>query len=255
MYLVNLRRSEPTEPELLVLPGATEREDRTSYREPEFSQNPDTPNLLYVYTDAYGDFASLVTYDIKTRTVVHITTPELSLSPLRPIPWGVEGIHVTKDVVYFTANVQGWDSFFCVPLVGAQKDKVIEIKPDWPGGRVSFSTNKNNDRPFELVLKLISYQSRGYLAYLNLLPQLDSVERDAKTADWVLHAKIDPYVQAAAPPPEFKTWPPELIQFSSFDGLEVPVMYYHPKERKESVPLVIQIHGGPESQSTSQTRM
>jgi dipeptidyl aminopeptidase/acylaminoacyl peptidase len=45
-------------------------------------------------------------------------------------------------------------------------------------------------------------------------------------------------------------YPPKLLKFKSFDGLEVPCMYYHPNDGKMAVPVIVNIHGGPESQSS-----
>ncbi len=43
---------------------------------------------------------------------------------------------------------------------------------------------------------------------------------------------------------------PELVHFKSFDGLEIPAFYYRPQGASdpEKLPVVIDIHGGPESQ-------
>lgn len=43
---------------------------------------------------------------------------------------------------------------------------------------------------------------------------------------------------------------PELIRFASFDGLSIPAFIYRPKEigQGEKVPVIINIHGGPEEQ-------
>ena len=41
---------------------------------------------------------------------------------------------------------------------------------------------------------------------------------------------------------------PNLISFKSFDDLEVPAFIYKPEDIKEPVPVIITIHGGPESQ-------
>lgn len=45
---------------------------------------------------------------------------------------------------------------------------------------------------------------------------------------------------------------PELIRFSSFDGLEIPAFYYRPpasaRARAGKLPVIIFVHGGPESQ-------
>ncbi|MEH7275022.1 S9 family peptidase [Neobacillus vireti] len=42
---------------------------------------------------------------------------------------------------------------------------------------------------------------------------------------------------------------PELIAYPSFDHLEIPVFYYKPKHTTGKSPLVVYIHGGPESQT------
>lgn len=42
---------------------------------------------------------------------------------------------------------------------------------------------------------------------------------------------------------------PELVRFRSFDGLSVPAFVYKPKGAQGRLPVVIDIHGGPESQS------
>lgn len=41
---------------------------------------------------------------------------------------------------------------------------------------------------------------------------------------------------------------PELVHFTSFDGLEIPAFYYAPSG-SDAAPVVINIHGGPESQA------
>lgn len=42
---------------------------------------------------------------------------------------------------------------------------------------------------------------------------------------------------------------PELIRFRSFDGLTVSALVYRPKDAKGPTPVIIDIHGGPESQT------
>lgn len=41
---------------------------------------------------------------------------------------------------------------------------------------------------------------------------------------------------------------PELIHYRSFDGRMIPAFYYRPIARKSKFPVVLSIHGGPESQ-------
>ncbi|MED3561741.1 S9 family peptidase [Bacillus xiapuensis] len=42
---------------------------------------------------------------------------------------------------------------------------------------------------------------------------------------------------------------PEIITFRSFDNLQIPAFYYQPKNITKKLPVVLYIHGGPESQS------
>ncbi|PGV50019.1 S9 family peptidase [Bacillus sp. AFS037270] len=42
---------------------------------------------------------------------------------------------------------------------------------------------------------------------------------------------------------------PEIITFRSFDNLQIPAFYYKPKNITKKLPVVLYIHGGPESQS------
>jgi dipeptidyl aminopeptidase/acylaminoacyl peptidase len=42
---------------------------------------------------------------------------------------------------------------------------------------------------------------------------------------------------------------PELVQWKSFDGLEISGWYYKPRGVRGKLPVIINIHGGPESQS------
>jgi dipeptidyl aminopeptidase/acylaminoacyl peptidase len=48
---------------------------------------------------------------------------------------------------------------------------------------------------------------------------------------------------------EHKLVEPELISFRSFDNLEIPAFYAKPRDSTEKHPVVIYIHGGPESQA------
>lgn len=41
---------------------------------------------------------------------------------------------------------------------------------------------------------------------------------------------------------------PQLIKYKSFDGKEIPAWYYKPKNATNNIPVIISIHGGPESQ-------
>ncbi|KAJ7482383.1 Alpha/Beta hydrolase protein [Mycena galericulata] len=230
-------------PELIVLPNATEKEEETAYSKPTFSRDPANPHLVYMISNAYGDFASVLS--------CISPPPEPELRAVRPINWPCTNLRITSEYVYFTANVDGYSSIYVQPLSGPLKGTVVEIKPEWEGGQFAFTVT--NGRPTELVFELFSHLAWGSLARLDLEGRLDDVKRD-KNGEAYVSVPLTRYTQAAPIPPDFRTMPAKLFRYKSFDGLEIPCMYYHPTDGKSSVPVVISIHGGPASQSTSNSR-
>jgi hypothetical protein len=232
-------------PELVVLPNATEKEEETANYQMKFSRDPATPHLIYMISNAYGDFLSLLAYDMVTRAVVHVTTPEPGLRALRPINWPCVDIRVTSEYVYFRANAGGYTELFVWPLSGPMKDTIVEIKPEWEGGQFSYAVNSRNGRPHELVLVLTSHLSQATLARLDLTGRLEDVKRDENGGAYI-SVPLVRYTQATPIPRDYRTLPAKLLRFKSFDGLEIPCIYYHPNDSKSVVPVVISIHGGPE---------
>ncbi|KAG8216031.1 alpha beta-hydrolase [Butyriboletus roseoflavus] len=251
MFLVDISGPEPGKVERINLPGATEREEAMTANG-SFSLNPSSPYVAYVITNAYGDFDAVVSYDIEQRAVTHITTPNLdaSVPVLKPIAWEVDHLGVTDAYIYFTANVEGWSTLYAVPLSGPNKNTVVEVKLGWEGGWIACSHNGRNGYPYEIALRLASYRSRGFVRRATL--DLQTLKHTTDGNAYV-DVEMTPYVQAVAPEVA-KAVAPRLVRFRSFDGLEVPALYYHPNEGKSRVPVVIGIHGGPESQATVQYR-
>jgi hypothetical protein len=249
LYLVNISdtATAPSQPEYIALPGVISEEDTaTSYA--TFSQDPSQPHLLYLITDAYSDFASVLAYDIQSKSIAHITTPEPDLHAIRPIPWDAGSLHVSEEHVMFKANIDGWDELFVHPLKGKYKGQVIQIKFDQEVVKFSYLPNTRNGKPWQLVMSLASSRRAPSLFCLDLEPTLDNLKTEEGNA--LVHASLKAYEQAQAFLPAYRTLPAQLIKYTSFDGLEIPVMYYHPADRQQAVPLIIYMHGGPASQST-----
>jgi pimeloyl-ACP methyl ester carboxylesterase len=251
LYVVDISGEQALPPKLIEFPGATEKAEDTAFADAAFSHNVNLPHLIYCITNGYGDFASIVTYDLDTASVTHITTSGAAIQVIRPILWEIQDLKVTSDNIVFTVNVEGWSSLFFMPLSGPHKNTVIEVKVAWERGWLTFKTNDLNDKPYELTLYLTSYHSRGRITYLDLLPLLNNVKKDENGNAYVL-ASVLPYAQAA-PPTVAHEVPPTLIRYKSFDGLEVPAIYYHPAGQSVT-PVIIHIHGGPESQATANYR-
>ncbi|KAF8516696.1 Alpha/Beta hydrolase protein [Hysterangium stoloniferum] len=256
LYIVDISdpSAPPVEPELIVLPGAASPEGAVAIRRAKFSQTPGQEHLLYIITDAYGDFTSVITYDIQNRSVAHITTPEPSLRSIGPIPWNTQRLTVSPKYVLFTANVEGWSNLFVFPLEGEHQGKVILMKFEQETCAMTYITNASNEEPWHVILNIASSRTAYSLFSLDLRLTLEKVEKDEE-GQYISNASVKPYSQAQALTPEYRTLPPRLLKYRSFDDLPISAMYYHPFESQKPAPLIISIHGGPASQSTSLSKM
>lgn len=247
LYIVDISdAANPSKPEYIPLPGVIS-EENTATLYATFSQDPSQPHLLYLVTDAYGDFESIVTYDIQSKSIVHITTPEPNLHAIRPIPWDIGGLHVSEEHILFKANIDGWDELFVHPLQGKYKGEIIQVKFDQEVVKFSYLPNTRNGKPWQLVMGLASSRRTSSLFFLDLELAMGNLQKEE--GNLFVRGSLKAYEQAQAILPAYRTLPAQLIRYKSFDDLEIPVMYYHPADRQKAVPLVISIHGGPTSQA------
>ncbi|KAF8579006.1 alpha/beta-hydrolase [Ramaria rubella] len=253
LYIANISEHSSSEPEQIVFPGI--RSDaEVAIQLASFSRDPRQPNLIYLVTNAYGDFASVVMYNIKHRSISHITTFEPNLLATRPIPWDIQSLRVSAEHIIFKASVEGWSQLFILPLQGTHGGQVIQIKFDREIGDLSCISNSQNGKAWEIVLDIANSNTARSLFSIDLRTALEDTLTDEEGNPFVL-ASLKPYKQAQAIVPTYRTLSAQLFKYQSFDGLEIPVMYYHPSNRQKAVPLVISIHGGPAIQATSLTKM
>ena len=179
---------------------------------------------FFFLTDQFGQFRQLA-YKSLTNGRVKIISEE--------IPWNIEGFAISKDRkrAAFTANEGGLSVLY---LMDARSFKFKKVEMDNKGliGGIKFS---NDGKKLGLSLNSAKSPSETYivnlgkrnLEYLDVIQWTESEVGGLNTDEFVL---------------------PNLITFKSFDDLEVPAFIYKPKNIKEPVPVIITIHGGPESQ-------
>ena len=198
------------------------------------SNNEDSSNLALAFgasgrgffflTDQFGQFRQLA-YKSLTNGRIKIIS--------EAIPWNIEGFAISKDrkKAAFTANEGGFSVLY---LMDARsfKFKKVEMKNKGLIGGIKFS-----DDGKKLGLSLNNAKSPSETHIVNLGKRnLDYLDVIQWTESEVGGLNTDEFVQ------------PNLISFKSFDNLEVPSFIYKPKDVKEPVPVIITIHGGPESQ-------
>ena len=179
---------------------------------------------FFFLTDQFGQFRQLA-YKSLTNGRVKIISEE--------IPWNIEGFAISKDRkrAAFTANEGGLSVLY---LMDARSFKFKRVEMENKGliGGIKFS---NDGKKLGLSLNSAKSPSETYivnlgkrnLEYLDVIQWTESEVGGLNTDEFVL---------------------PNLITFKSFDDLEVPAFIYKPKNIKEPVPVIITIHGGPESQ-------
>ena len=179
---------------------------------------------FFFLTDQFGQFRQLA-YKSLTNGRVKIISES--------IPWNIEGFAISKDRkrAAFTANEGGFSVLYLMDE-RSFKFKKVEMESKGLIGGIKFSDNgkklglslNNAKSPSET--HIVNLGKRN-LDYLDVVQWTESEVGGLNTDDFVL---------------------PNLISFNSFDDLEVPAFIYKPEDIKEPVPVIITIHGGPESQ-------
>jgi dipeptidyl aminopeptidase/acylaminoacyl peptidase len=169
------------------------------------------PETIYLSSDAEGEFRHLARVDLATMKYAWLT---------KDIPWDVTGIEVSGSKALFTVNEDGRTRLY--QLEGEKRTAI-----DLPTG----------------VLSGIRFSPDGRRAALSL------IRADAPGDAYVLEdGRLERWTYSEVGGLDASTFiAPERIEFPSFDARKIPAYYYRPR-REGKVPVVITIHGGPESQ-------
>jgi dipeptidyl aminopeptidase/acylaminoacyl peptidase len=176
---------------------------------------PDGKNV-FLATDRDGDFMRLGRLDLSTKEIEHLT----------PDDWDVEEVELSEDGRWLLAsrNVEGYSDFL---LFNGQGRRVPG--PEMPEGILSgFSFSPDGSR----VAFTLTAPSRNPDVWVVDLPDGEPKRLTRSST-------------AGIPPRTFRR--PKVVRYPTFDGLEIPALFYEPDE--ENAPVVVNVHGGPESQS------
>ena len=177
---------------------------------------------FYVLTDREGEFVSIAYYDLASG----------SFTPFYKADWDVETIALSADDRYLAAvvNEDGYSALHLFDL--ALGGEVNASKP--PKGVLNgYGTMHWSPAGHRLLFTVVSGKRLENVWMLDL----DQDEMRRVTESMLDGISADELVE------------PSLHRFASFDGLSVPYWLYvpHGKEAKD-LPIVVEIHGGPEGQ-------
>jgi dipeptidyl aminopeptidase/acylaminoacyl peptidase len=189
------------------------------YADPKFSKDGKS---LYLISNRGSDFLQLAQVDLAKRSYT-VLTPDLR--------WNVELFALSPDggVIAYSSNEEGYSRISLLDL----KTRRALPAPELQRGVVN--TLRFSPDGSQLGFDLSTATSAGDVWSWSL--------EERKLTRWT-HSElgeIDPSELAE----------PELVRFKSFDGLEIPAFVYRPPGLPAGTrtPVIIDIHGGPESQT------
>lgn len=196
--------------------------DPARYESARFS--PDGRGVLAI-TDYKSDLRRLVEIDVANGRRRQLT-PDLK--------WDVEAYDMTDDgrLLAYVVNEDGYSR---VRIIDRASGREV-ARPELPGGLLTGLKFSPDGR--RLAISLSTARSAG----------------DVWTFD-VAGGKLTRWTNSELGPLDPATLAePQLIRFNSFDGLSVPAFVYRPTgvAPNTKTPVLIDIHGGPESQTRPQ---
>ena len=179
---------------------------------------------IYITNDDGSNFLQLKYYDLKKKRFKTITAG---------IPWNIERIELSKDSekLAFVANEGGLAKLY---ILNTKTNKYNNV-PNIPIGQVyGLDFHPTSDK---LALVINTPQTPGDIFVLDL----ETNFFDRWTYSEVGGLQTDLFII------------PELRHYETFDEVngeprKIPVFYYKPKNLDGPIPVLIYIHGGPESQ-------
>jgi dipeptidyl aminopeptidase/acylaminoacyl peptidase len=171
---------------------------------------------VYLLTDRDGDFMRLARLDLSTLEFEYLT----------PDDRDVEALDLSRDGRYLVAsrNVEGYADLLLFSGKGRRMPD-----PEIPGGIASgFEFSPDSTR----LAFTLTGPTRNADVWV-----LDLPDGDAR--------RLTRSSTAGIPPRTFRR--PELVRYPTFDGREIPALFYEPEG--DGAPVVVNVHGGPESQS------
>lgn len=176
---------------------------------------------LYYTSDYNGEFTSLMRYDIEQGV------SEVALER----EWDISSSYFSKSGKYRITSINK-DGQTVIEVFDTEKEKNIDL-PSFNGGGITSVAFSKDDSVMRFYVG--DSNSPSNLFYYEL-----ESGRSQQLTD-VLNPEIQPQDLVKA----------EVIRFASFDGLDIPAIYYLPHQASSDnpVPAMVWVHGGPGGQS------
>jgi dipeptidyl aminopeptidase/acylaminoacyl peptidase len=184
----------------------------------EFSKDNST---FYYTTDDGSEFAYLMSYNLNTKEKTKVIEKS----------WDILGSGLTSNGKYMVIYVNE-DGKNAIDVLDAQTMKPIEL-PNFDGKSITSVGFSDDERWMRMYVGGSNSPSDMYTY------NLETKEQNRITN--VLNEDINPKDLVTA----------MVVRFKSFDGVEIPAIYYLPHQASEDnkVPAMVWVHGGPGGQT------
>ena len=171
---------------------------------------------VFLATDRDGEFLRLARLDLAT----------LDLHYLTPDDWDVEGVRLSGDGRYLVVsrNVDGYSE---VMLFNGRGTRMPD--PEIPEGIVGDFAFSPDSKKLAFTLTAPKRNPDVWV--------IDLPDGEAR--------RLTRSSTAGIPPRTFRS--PHVVRYTSFDGREIPALLHEPGG--ENAPVIVNVHGGPESQA------
>ena len=213
IYLVDLLAEEPSE--TLI----TDHEGDIAYGVYDFTADSET--LIYA-TNEYGEFNQAWTYNLASG----------EKNPLVEADWDVSYVFDSPTGRYLVSAINA-DAVTELTITDNQSGESVELKniPDGEVGQVRFNRDESG----------IAFGVNTDTSPFNLyLADVETGEATRLTSALPEEIDEDDLVTA------------KIVRYESFDGVEIPSVFYMPKQASAEtpVPALVWVHGGPGGQTT-----
>jgi len=176
---------------------------------------------LYYTTDADAEFAYLMKYNMTDGT--HEKVSEKS--------WSINGSYITNKGTYRVTYINE-DAKNAIEVTEIATGKKLEL-PDFKNQSITNVGFSRDDSKMRLFVGGSNTPSNLFVYDLeskNLIQLTNTLNKEVNKEDMVTA---------------------EVIRYKSFDGTEIPAIYYLPKQASANakVPALVWVHGGPGGQS------
>lgn len=198
----------------------TDHEEDIRYTSPQWGPNGDR---IYLATDEDADTLYLGAIDLDSREIDQLVEGG---------DWNINGVAVDEDTgrIVYSRNVDGYTELTAGNIADPTTVDVVST-PDLPNGvagGIDFFPDGNR---YTVTVTARQMNSNVYIA-------------DFETGEL---SRVTDAPTAGIPRETFQT--PELIHYETFDDREIPAFFSLPEEHEQdNTPVIVDIHGGPESQ-------